>query len=121
MFAPSVPEVMRGFGVTNADLGTLVVSIYVLGFAVGPVVVAPMSEIFGRLPMYLISNLMFVIFTTACAVSSSLGMLTGFRFLAGCAGAAPIALGGASIGDMFPRDRRGAAMAVWGMGPMLGL
>ncbi len=111
---------MEHFHSTNSTLGTLVVSVFVLGFAVGPLAIGPLSETFGRQPVYLISSFLFVVFTIACAVSSSLGMLIAFRFLAGCAGACPLTLGGATIGDIFPPDQRGKAMAVWGMGPMVG-
>lgn len=111
---------MDEFHSSNLNLETFVVSIFVLGFAFGPLLVAPLSEIYGRRPVYLISNLLFCIMTVACALSNSLGMLIAFRFLAGCAGSTPITLGGASIGDTFSADRRGAAMAIWGMGPLLG-
>ena len=120
MFAPSVPQVMVEFHSSSANLETFVISIFVLGFAFGPLIVAPVSEIYGRAPVYLISISLFLIFTAACAVSNSLGMLIAFRFLCGCAGSTAITLGGATIGDSFPRDKRGAAMAIWGLGPMLG-
>jgi len=120
MFAPGVEQVMEEFHFSNTDLATLVVSIYVLGFAIGPLIIAPLSEINGRRLVYLISNFFFLLFTIGCALSSNLGMLFAFRFLAGCAGSTPVTLGGASIGDMFPKESRGAAMAVWGMGPILG-
>jgi multidrug resistance protein len=98
----------------------MVVSIYVLGYAVGPLIVAPISEIHGRVPMYHISNVMFVIFTIACAVSTSLPMLIVFRFLAGAAGSTPVSIGGGTFGDLFSVEERGAAMAIWAMGPLLG-
>jgi multidrug resistance protein len=120
MFAPSVPEVMTEFNSTNSAIETWVISIYVLGFAVGPLFVAPLSELYGRRPVYLISNALFSIFTIACAVSSNMGMLVAFRFLAGCAGSTPITLGGATVGDVFPKENRGAAMAIMGIGPLLG-
>ena len=63
-------------------------------------IVAPMSEMYGRSLLYHICNLLFVIFNIACAVSTSFGMLVAFRFLAGCAGAAPLTLGGGTIADM---------------------
>jgi multidrug resistance protein len=120
MFAPAIPQVMAHFHSTSAFIETFIVSIFVLGFAFGPLFVAPLSEIYGRRPVYLVSIALFLIFTIACAVSNSLGMLIAFRFLCGCAGSTAITLGGATIGDSFPKDKRGAAMATWGMGPMLG-
>jgi MFS family permease len=51
MFAPGVPNLMTEFQSTNIELGTFVVSIYVLGFAFGPMVLAPLSELYGRMPI----------------------------------------------------------------------
>lgn len=79
-----------------------------------------MSEMYGRLPLYHICNFLFLIFTIACAVSTSLGMLIGFRFLAGSVGAAPLALGGGTIADIIPREKRGFAMTMWVLGPTIG-
>ncbi|KAL9033315.1 MAG: hypothetical protein Q9214_007573, partial [Letrouitia sp. 1 TL-2023] len=47
-------------------------------------------------------------------------MLTGFRFLAGCAGSAALTIGGGTIADVMPPEKRGKAMAVYVMGPVLG-
>ncbi|TVY78408.1 Efflux pump [Lachnellula suecica] len=48
MFAPGVPEVMEEFGISSQIFATFVVSIFVLGFAFGPLIVAPLSEVYGR-------------------------------------------------------------------------
>lgn len=119
-FAPGVPQVMRAFGESSTLLASFVVSIYVLGFAIGPLIIAPLSELYGRVWIYNFCNVLFVIFTIACAVSTNMGMLIGFRFLAGCAGASPLTIGGGTIADIFPREKRAGAMAIWGMGPLLG-
>jgi len=119
-FAPGVPQVMRAFHEDSLVLSAFVVSVYLLGFAIGPLVIAPLSELYGRRLLYNITNVLFVIFTIACAASKSMGMLIAFRFLAGCAGSAPLTLGGGSIADMFPQEQRAGATAVWAMGPLLG-
>lgn len=119
-FAPGAPQVMRAFHETSSLVGTFVVSVYVLGFAFGPMLVAPLSELYGRMITYHIGNLLFIIFNIACAVSNSMGMLIGFRFLAGCAGSTPLTLGGGSVADMFPVEERAGAMAIWAMGALLG-
>ncbi len=120
MFAPGVPEVMTEFKSTNIQLASFVVSVYILGYAFGPFLVAPMSELYGRLLVYHTCNVGFVIFTIACAVSTNLNMLIGFRFLEGIFGSAPLTLGGGSIADMIIQEKRGAMMAIWAMGPLLG-
>jgi multidrug resistance protein len=119
-FAPGVPQVLREFHETSNLMATFVVSVYILGFAIGPLIIAPMSEMYGRILLYNIANLLFVLFNAACALSTSMDMLIAFRFLAGCAGSAPLTLGGGTIADMFPPEQRAGAMAVWSMGPLLG-
>ena len=120
MFAPGVPLVEKEFHFTNSHLATLTVSIFLLGFAVGPLVIAPLSEIHGRRPVYVVSMFIFFVCTLACALSINLGMLLAFRVLSGCAGSTAVTIGGATIGDMFQNENRGGAMAIWGMGAQLG-
>lgn len=112
MFAPGVPEVLRDFRSKNQTLGSFVVSVYVLGYAIGPMLVAPCSEAYGPLPVYHVANVLFIIFTIACAVSSNLNMLIGFRFLEGMAGSAPITICGGTIADLFIQEERGGALAI---------
>jgi multidrug resistance protein len=119
-FAPGVPQVLRTFHETSNTIATFVVSVYILGFAIGPLIIAPMSELYGRIMLYNIANLLFVVFNIACALSTSMPMLIAFRFFAGCAGSAPLTLGGGTIADMFPPQQRAGAMAIWSMGPLLG-
>ncbi|KAI8939635.1 hypothetical protein NX059_003393 [Plenodomus lindquistii] len=119
-FAPGVPDVMREFNSTNELLGSFMVSVYVLGFAFGPLIIAPLSEMYGRLPMYHSCNLLFIIFTIAAAVAKNMGQFVTFRFFMGCFGGAPQVLGGGTIADLIPRQQRGTAMAAWMTGPTIG-
>lgn len=84
MFAPGVPEVMKTFHSTNDMLEGFMVSVYVLGFAFGPLIIAPLSEMYGRLSLYHSCNCFFIIFTVAAAVSSNMSMFIVFRFFMGC-------------------------------------
>lgn len=93
MFAPGVPQLMAEFRSDNVLLADFVVSVYVLGFAIGPLVLAPTSELYGRAIIYHICNVGFVVFSIACAVSTNLGMLIVFRFFQGCFGVAPVTNG----------------------------
>lgn len=121
MFAPGAPQVAEEFGIANNDtISALFVSVYLLGWVVGPLVVAPCSELYGRLVVYHVGNTLFVVFSVACALSTGTGMLIAFRFLAGFAGIAPVTNGAATIADLMPVDRRGAAMALWTLGPVVG-
>jgi MFS family permease len=115
-----VQEVMSEFHSTNEELASFVVSIYVMGFAFGPLLIAPSSELWGRLPVYHVCNVLFITFTIACAVASDLPMLIVFRFFEGFAGSAPLAIGGGSLADMIIQEKRGGAMAIWALGPLMG-
>ncbi|KAF1980869.1 MFS general substrate transporter [Aulographum hederae CBS 113979] len=120
MFAPGIPEVMEEFN-SNSDLtATFVVSVYILGYALGPLILAPLSEIYGRTILYNSCNVLFVIFTVLCAVSQNMGMLIAFRFLAGLVGVQAITCGSGTIADIIPPERRGLAMSIWTCGPLLG-
>ena len=111
MLAPGIPLIENEFHNHNLELASFVLSVYILGFAIGPMILAPMSELYGnfsqgpipsslcadiksgRLYIYHICNVGFLVFTVACAVSTNTGMLTVLRFFQGCFGAAPVTNG----------------------------
>lgn len=113
MFAPGVPQVMRDFKSDNMDMASFIVSVYVLGYAFGPLVIAPMSELYGRNSIYYVSAIFFLIFSIGCAWSTGLVMLTAFRFLAGVAGCCPLTVGSGTIADTFKQEERGKVMGIW--------
>lgn len=120
MFAPGVPRVMAEFHSTSNITATFVVSIFVLGFAFGPLVIAPLSEIYGRVIVYNVCNVFFIVFSAGCALSQNMSMLLAFRFLGGFAGVATITCGSGTVTDIMPTEKRGGAMALWALGPILG-
>lgn len=93
---------------------------YVVGFAFGPLIMAPLSEIYGRVPIYHVCNLLFVAMSVGCALAPTLNALIGIRFLAGVFGCAAITNGGGTIADMIPQENRGTALVVFSIGPLLG-
>ncbi|KAL2149226.1 hypothetical protein VTH82DRAFT_8574 [Thermothelomyces myriococcoides] len=120
MFAPGIPQILEEFNETSNTVATFIMSIYILGFAFGPLIIAPLSEIYGRSPLYYAGTALFTIFSICVAVSKNIGMLMAFRFLMGLAGCVPTTIGSGSIADMVPVEMRGRAMAVWALGPLLG-
>ena len=120
MFAPGIPQVMSEFSSTNSVLSSFVVSVFILGYVFGPLIIGPCTELYGRLYVYHISHVLFIIFTIGCAYAPSLSTLILFRFLAGVTGSTPITVGGSSVADMFVPLERGRAMSVWSMGPLIG-
>ncbi|EKD14387.1 hypothetical protein MBM_07617 [Drepanopeziza brunnea f. sp. 'multigermtubi' MB_m1] len=120
MFAPGVPQLMKDFNSDDRIISSFVVSVYILGFAIGPLIIAPMCELYGRKKLYQCCNVLFFIFTIACSEATNLHMLLACRFFAGCAGVAPLTIGAGSIGDLMVAEKRGGAMAIFSVGPLLG-
>ncbi|KAK3367591.1 major facilitator superfamily domain-containing protein [Podospora didyma] len=120
IFAPAVPQLMREFRSDNLELASFVVSVYVLGFAAGPLLIAPLSEIYGRVIVYNLCNIGFVAFLVGCALAPSLNALIVFRFLSGVFGSCPLSNGGGTIADMIVQEKRAAAMGAFSFGPLLG-
>ncbi|KAL2810755.1 MFS general substrate transporter [Aspergillus granulosus] len=119
MLAPAVPDIMDSLNTDNAELESFVVSIYIIGFVVGPLVVAPFSELYGRAIVYNITNVVFLGAAIGSALSTNMGMFLAFRLISGCAGVTPLSLGGGTISDLMKPERMGTAMAIWGLGSLI--
>ncbi|KAI0121105.1 bicyclomycin resistance protein [Xylariales sp. AK1849] len=120
IFAPGVPQLMEEFQSSSLEMASFVVSIYILGFAFGPLLMAPFSELYGRVPVYHLCNIGFLAFVVGCALAPNLSTLLAFRFFSGVFGACPLTNGGGSIADMVPQEKRAAAMAGFSIGPLMG-
>ncbi|KAH8811286.1 major facilitator superfamily domain-containing protein [Xylogone sp. PMI_703] len=118
--SPASGEIMATFHSTNETIEAFVTSVYLLGYVFGPLILAPLSELYGRVIVYNICNFGFLIWSIACALANNLTALIIFRFLAGFAGSAPMTIGAGTIADMVPLEKRGLAMTGWIMGPVLG-
>ncbi|OQE09449.1 hypothetical protein PENVUL_c006G09303 [Penicillium vulpinum] len=104
----------------NEELSAFVVSIYLLGYAFGPMFLAPLSELYGRTIIYHVCNVLYLLLTIACALAPNLPAFMVFRLLAGTAGSAPLSIGAGSLADIIPPKNRGLAMGAWVLGPVLG-
>ncbi|GAA5862570.1 hypothetical protein JCM3774_001063 [Rhodotorula dairenensis] len=115
----AIPELTTVF---NKDLTvlTLSVSLYVLGFALGPLLWAPFSEQWGRRPIYIITYALFAIFNIPCAVAKNVETLLVCRFLAGFFGSSPLTNSGGVISDMFSASERALAVSLYAAAPFAG-
>ncbi|CBF89260.1 uncharacterized protein ANIA_00547 [Aspergillus nidulans FGSC A4] len=113
--APAQGLVMGDFQSANRTLASFVVSIHLIG----PLFLAPFSEMFGRLRIYQVGTLTFTICNIAGALAPNIGALLVFRLFAGISGSSPVTLGAGSVADMFARQERGVAMSIYGLGPLL--
>jgi MFS family permease len=92
MMAPALSAIGADLGLGSAA-AQLTLSIFVLAFAFGPLVLAPLSEIYGRKPVWLLSSLWYVIWNTICGFAYNNALMIGARFLAGLGASAEFAVG----------------------------
>ncbi|RMD42265.1 hypothetical protein DV735_g2891, partial [Chaetothyriales sp. CBS 134920] len=118
-FSGTLRELLYGFHV-SLELLTAGISLFVLGFAVGPLFWAPLSEIFGRQIIFFITFGIFTLFNAVGAGANNIASLLAFRFLAGAFGSSPLTNGGGVIADIFPANERGLAMALLALAPSMG-
>ncbi|OJD13420.1 hypothetical protein AJ78_06129 [Emergomyces pasteurianus Ep9510] len=98
----------------------LTVTVFVIGFGVGPMVFAPLSEMVGRRPVYASTLLVAVIFLIPCAVAKNFATLVVCRAIAGIAFSAPMTLVGGTLADMWRNEERGVPMAAFSAAPFIG-
>lgn len=120
MIAPAAAQ-MAGDLHIEGNFGTaLAVSIFVLAYAIGPLIFGPLSELYGRSRVLQLANMFFLAWNVGCGFATSEGQIYAFRFLSGIGGSAPLAIGGAVIGDLFDPEHRGQAVALYSLAPLLG-
>jgi len=90
--APATEKISENLEITNPAIGEISYSIFVLGYAFGPLFLSPLSEIYGRSRILQIANLFYLIFNTAAGFSRNTAELIAFRFLSGLGGSAPLAV-----------------------------
>jgi DHA1 family bicyclomycin/chloramphenicol resistance-like MFS transporter len=106
MYLPGLPSMAADFG-TTASAIQLTLTTFMIGLALGQLVIGPLSDRFGRRPLMLLGTIVCVMASAACALAPSIELLTAFRFLQGFSGAAGVVLSRAVISDRA----RGAAAA----------
>jgi MFS family permease len=108
---PTTPQIMAEFHSKSAFEQTLLVTIWELGEGIGPFFIAPLSEKFGRLPVFHIGNFLALCCLIGCALSVNIPMLITFRFLTGCF-LSILTLGPAIVGDLFEMNQSGLSMTL---------
>ncbi|KAK7402493.1 hypothetical protein QQX98_011771 [Neonectria punicea] len=101
-------------------VSTLGLSLFVLGISLGPMFLSPLSEFYGRRPIYLVSWSMYVVWIIPQAVAKNIATMLVSRFLDGFAGSAFLAVSGGTVGDLFARQELQAPMLMFSLAPFVG-
>ncbi|KAJ8520988.1 hypothetical protein ONZ45_g2264 [Pleurotus djamor] len=111
--------IMKDFNISQ-DVAVLGVSLYVLGFALGPLVFAPLGETFGRRAVFIATLSSYSLLHLGGALGSNLPTLLTCRLLSGICGASPLTNSGGVIADIWNARERGLATAIYATVPFLG-
>ncbi|CAG7939654.1 unnamed protein product [Penicillium olsonii] len=118
-YSGGLVEVISAFAISK-EVALLGVSLYVIGFAIGPLLWAPLSENYGRRPVFVISGALLSIILAGTAGAHNIETLLVLRFLAGTLGSAPLIIAAGVIADVFPPLQRGLALGIYVVAPFLG-
>ncbi|CCF59921.1 hypothetical protein KAFR_0I01400 [Kazachstania africana CBS 2517] len=119
IYASGVLQICAEFHIIQV-VAILGITLYVLGFAASPVIFAPLSEVYGRKGVLVVSAFGFTIFNFAVATAKDLQTLLICRFFAGFIGAAPLAVVPAAFADIFDTNVRGKAICLFSLGVFVG-
>ncbi|KAL6409198.1 mitogen-activated protein kinase kinase kinase [Ilyonectria robusta] len=120
MVAPALTKLGEDLGMQKKIEVEMALSIFILGYALGPLFFGPISEVFGRSRVLQFSNLFYLIWNLSCGLAQNKAEFFVFRFLAGIGGSAPLAIGAGVISDCWSPEERGKAVGIYSLGPMLG-
>jgi len=98
---PALPEIGASLGVRDAGNLPLVVTVFMLGMAIGQLVWGPLADRFGRRRPLLLGLALFVLATTAAVTTQSLSQLLAARFLQGIGGSVGRIIVTAIVRDLF--------------------
>ncbi|KAH6627505.1 major facilitator superfamily domain-containing protein [Chaetomium tenue] len=119
---PLASEIVRDLSASpnpSKSASVLLVTIWELGEAAGPLLIAPLSEMVGRYPVMNVANLLFIAAGVLAATAESVPQFVVARMLNGLAVAGNV-LNPAIVGDMFPSEERGGALSLLFLAPLVG-
>ncbi|HVC60892.1 MAG TPA: DHA2 family efflux MFS transporter permease subunit [Acetobacteraceae bacterium] len=111
---------MQGSLSASTDQITWVLTSYITAAAIMTAPVGWLSNRFGQKAVFLVSLIGFTVTSMLCGIAGSLGEIVLFRLLQGVFGAALVPLSQSTMLEIYPPEQRGSAMAIWGMGVMIG-
>ncbi|MCJ1313594.1 hypothetical protein MMC25_007273 [Agyrium rufum] len=119
LYTATYGQLTKEFHVSE-EVATIGLSLFVMGLGVGPMLLSPLSEFYGRRPIYIISLFFFVVWLVPCAVAQNITTMLISRFINGVAGSAFLSVAGGTVGDLFTKVDLQGPMMVYTASPFLG-
>ncbi|SMN20602.1 similar to Saccharomyces cerevisiae YBR008C FLR1 Plasma membrane multidrug transporter of the major facilitator superfamily [Maudiozyma saulgeensis] len=120
IYTPGENQIRDEFKIGHVT-ATLNLSLYILGYGIGPLLFSPLSELskIGRLPIYTITFIMFFVFNIGIATVHNIGGMIVMRFITGILCSPPLSTGGATIGDIIAPEKIHLYIGIWSVGTMV--
>ncbi|RAH50603.1 MFS transporter [Aspergillus brunneoviolaceus CBS 621.78] len=119
IFSSTVTAISEQFHIST-EVAVLGVTLYVLGFAAGPTLWAPLSELYGRRWPITAGIFGYSVFTMGTATAKDVQTIMLTRFFAGLFAASPLAIVPAAFADIYNNRTRGIAIAMFAMAVFVG-
>ncbi|KIN02226.1 hypothetical protein OIDMADRAFT_103416 [Oidiodendron maius Zn] len=119
VMAPALSTIGRELDMNSTET-VMSMSVYLLATAFGPLLIGPLSEVYGRKPVLHATNVWFLVWNIACGFTHNKALLIAARLLAGFGASAVYALAGGVLGDVWRPEQRGRSLGLYVLIPLLG-
>ncbi|KAK2616690.1 hypothetical protein QQS21_000302 [Conoideocrella luteorostrata] len=120
MLAPVEGQISHDLNINKSHDWLLVNSLILIGVGLAPLVLAPLSEVYGRKPILVYGTIYFIVWNTACGGSQTLVQILVLRLLSGFGASGADSIAGGFMNDLWKAEERGKAFAVFMAAPLLG-
>jgi multidrug resistance protein len=119
IMAPALTTISNDLNMSATE-AAMALSVYLLATAFGPLVIGPLSEVYGRKRVLHASNVWFLVWNIVCGFAKTKEVLIGSRFMAGFGASSIYALAGGVLGDIWRPEERGRSLAIYQLIPLIG-
>ncbi|KAI1181427.1 major facilitator superfamily transporter [Nemania serpens] len=119
-YTASIPGLIDQFHVGSETIATLGVTTYLIGLGLGSLVWAPVSELYGRRPVYLFCMVIFTLLILPSCLATSLTEILVVRFFGALFGAALVANSAGTVVDISTEETRALVLSLWSIAPLNG-
>lgn len=117
--APAINTIAEELDMSTTE-STMALSVYLLATAFGPMVIGPLSEVYGRSSIFHFTNIWFLIWNLICGFANSKGLLIAARLLAGFGASAVYSMAFGVLGDVWSAKQRGRSLSMYLLVPLTG-
>ncbi|CAK9437129.1 uncharacterized protein LODBEIA_P15440 [Lodderomyces beijingensis] len=121
LYTGAIPEIMKKFGASQ-ELCLVGLTLYLIGLAIGPAVAAPLSELVGRKPVYVLSWPLGMLFIMGVGLARNIQTILVLRFFCGLCSSPSLSIAAGTISDVWSNDpsEQSFAVAIFCLCPFLG-